>query len=187
MWQYLQEAELKKYSFSASYRTYYGRFVERLARRVLKEWMSFERMAGLFPEVEIISSERFHPYGYGKKYGKIFRGIAAMKSQLDSLWVLHVNKPSGGFGKYAVGFEIKSGASSISKEHCDFWRDLILRPETYIDKCEKIRLFILWVHGLDDPCMFYTIKEIIPEDFPNQGSLLSRVSMEQDMSMEEKQ
>ena len=166
MWEYLQDAPMNKHTFGGAYHTYWGRYVERLARRIIRDWMSEEKMQELFPDVEVISSERIHPYGMGKSYGKIFRGEGAFKGQVDSLYLLHVKKGEQDFAKYAVGFEVKYGASSIDKSICDFWRDFLSHPDGYINKCEKARLFIFWVHGIDPPCVFYTLKEIIPKEFP---------------------
>ena len=174
MWEHLQDAPMQSYNFSGAYNTYWGRYVEKLARRVIRDWMTEERMQELYPGVDVISSERIHPYGMGRRYGKIFRGKAEMKSQVDSLYLLHVKQLDETYSKYAVAFEVKYGASSIDKGMCDFWRDFLVHPDEYINKCEKARLFIMWVHGIDNPCVFYTLKEIIPDEFPNARSIESR-------------
>ena len=169
MWEYLQDAPMQKKHFNTPWHTYWGRFMERLGRRALRDHMTDEYLQSLYPEVEVVSSNRMNPYGFGKKSGKIFRGKAAAMKQVDSLWILHC-KNGEEFGKRAVAVEIKSGVSSINKEHCDFWRHLIAEPQEYIPKCTHLRLFIMWIYGLDleTRTLFYSIKEIIPDEFPSQ-------------------
>lgn len=178
MWEYLKDSPIQKKDFEKAWYTYYGRFMERLGRRIIREYMDKDKLSAVFPDVEVISSEVWSQYGFGKSTGKIFKQHKEGMHHPDAVYVLHVKKNSN-YDKYAVAFEIKSGRSNIQKSHCDFWRDFISQPDQYIKKCSKAKIFMMWIHGVSEETqsVFYTIKEIIPEEFPpdDQDALASRL------------
>lgn len=164
VWGHLQDAPLKSHYFpKGSFPMYWGSFLEKLGRRVLRETLPNEFYSELFPNVEIIASDNISPSRRGRIKKRDVANLTA-----DFAVILHC-KGSELFEKNAVLFEIKSSMSPISDGHIRKWKDWLTRPENYINKCKRARLFILWIHGLDIEArnIFYTLKEFVPSEIPN--------------------
>lgn len=163
VWGYLQDAEIWEHHFhSGVYCTYYGSFLERLGRRILRDKLTDAFYGALYPDSTILSSQSITSANWREAYS------VWVKVKPDYTKVLHLKKGDG-YEKHAVVFEIKSGLSPIQKHHISQWEDLITNPDTYIKKCCSIRVFVMWIHGLDGAShnMFYSLKEVKLDEIPN--------------------
>lgn len=163
VWGYLQDADIKKHHFNpGTYYTYYGSFLERLGRRLLRDVLTDDFYANLYPDTVIMSSQSITSANWFNAF------TSWVKVKPDYTKVLHIKKGDG-YEKHAVIFEIKSGISPIQKHHVEQWRDMITNPGAYIKKCNSIRVMVMWIYGLDEAPrnMFYSLKEVKLEEIPN--------------------
>lgn len=164
VWGHLQDTPLRRHYFPVGqFCAYWGSFLEKLGRRVLREELPNSFFAELFPGVEVISSDKIAPNKTGRIWTK--RGI---NLTIDYAVILHC-KASEQFEKNAALFEIKSSISPIEAGHIDKWTGIISNPGEHIKKCKAIRLFIMWIHGFDPESrnLFWTLKEFKPSEIPN--------------------
>ena len=165
VWGHLQDTPLQRHYFpTGQFHAYWGSFLEKLGRRILREELSDDFFEELFPVLEVISSDKIAP----TKRGRIWKR-KGINLTVDYAVILHCKISPEKFEKNAVLFEIKSSISPINARHINKWTDIISRPGEHIKKCHAIRLFIMWIHGFDVESrnLFWTFKEFKPSEIPN--------------------